>query len=298
MKKHLLLFIFFLLLGCQSGGRGPASEAPLHIVFDLDWTLISHIPSSEGPISFPYFRVGDEVYRFVDGAAEILEDLFERPNVKVSFFSGGPKYRNEAVLKALPIGDLTAYDLAYKIMNRDDLTVLSGVDPDDDTLPFTQRFRKDLRHFDHDLSRVLLIEDNDRFALNPQQRRSILWLGQTYEHHEYYSALSQSRPEEGTRKFRPPSSEAWYLERQKLVRTWFVIDHALAEVESKGGLHFGDTANRLAKNYSLEARELDSAIGQQLQSIRTRLFPHPLLRPHYAQSTSCSEILTQLARMN
>jgi hypothetical protein len=281
---HLLLLIF--ALGCQSmGPRAPASERGVHIVFDLDWTLISLIDSPPRIIEYPYIRVGHEVYRVTDGASEVIENLVNRPNVSVSFFSGGPETRNLDVLGQIPVNDKSALDYAYKTLHKEDLSVRAGMDPLDDSVPFTKRFAKDLRKVSSNLDQVILIDDQANFLLNETQRNNFLWLGETYDHWESYTKrtiYAQHYPES---RYAPPSLEEWAWERKKIIRAWEVIDQSLNES--------GDTFVKRAK---INARL--AGLGQKSEGRKNagadKLFKNKPIPQFIIGSKDCTTLLNAL----
>lgn len=235
MKWRSLILIFTLgfLLSCQLGNRHrhPSSHGAIDVVFDLDWTLIAQVSSPEGIPPEDLLRFEDEYYRLNPGAREILTDLLALENVRVSFFSGGGGERNLSVLSQVNLGGVSARDVAYKIFSRSDLTDFSHQVSAD--ARFSERYKKDLRPINPDLSRVIMIEDNVNFALDSEQSRNFIWLGETFENLEVYSkALAQLTEE----KYRPHSYAQWLSSRLKLA----VVGEILKEVlpHSSAGIDF------------------------------------------------------------
>lgn len=205
--KIISIITIFILISCQ-GTRAPASANNLiDIVFDLDWTLIKQLKRGEslkGPNIITY---NDELYRVNDGAIELLSYLSKRDDVRLSFFSGGGKLRNESVLKKMMIGKRSAYDLAYKILSKDDLEIIST----DSSLSFTQRYRKNLLKVNSNLEQTLIIDDDIRFAVDDSQVKNFLFLESVKYHIDDPSQIIHA-----TGPFDPQTKSEWFFDKNKL----------------------------------------------------------------------------------
>ncbi len=216
MKARSLFLIYLLvfLSSCQFGTRyrTPAnSTLPLDIVFDLDWTLIAQVKNTEAIPSEELLRFEEETYRLAPGARELIAELLERDNIRISFFSGGGIERNQAVLSQIQINNRSALEIAYKVFSRNDLTDLSAqVSPE---ARFSERYKKDLRLINPDLGRIVIIEDNANFALADNQRANFIWLGDTFENMESWSQALALKTDP---KYRPNSYGQWLSSRLKL----------------------------------------------------------------------------------
>ncbi len=238
MKVRSLILIFTLgfLFSCQLAPslRSPASQgksAPIDVVFDLDWTLIAQVKSPAGIAPQDLLRFEDEYYRLNPGAREILTDLLALENVRVSFFSGGAIERNLEVLSQVDLGGVSARDVAYKVLSRTDLSDFSTqVGPE---ARFSERYKKDLRLVNPDLSRVIMIEDNTNFALDKTQSQNFIWLGETYENIEVYSQAYAQKIEA---KYRPDSFAQWLSSRLKLQIVGEILKENLPR--SQAGIDF------------------------------------------------------------
>lgn len=145
----------------------------LHVVFDLDGTLIesldpqvSHSETDEQILKFK-----DHTYRIVDFAPEVIVKLRDA-GYKISFFSGGPADRNHAVIERLQrmILERTGQEFTpYKVLSSTDLTPILGRPENALT---RDRFRKDLQKvaFPED---VVLIDDIKQLVMQGQERSLI-----------------------------------------------------------------------------------------------------------------------------
>ncbi|OUR95286.1 hypothetical protein A9Q84_15715 [Halobacteriovorax marinus] len=232
MRILSFILIFLNLVSCQNIGRKPTAlndKAPIDLIFDLDWTLIKQVESSiEHSDKSKYATFEGEVYRIKEGASELLASVASRENVRISFFSGGGRERNTSVLKQIRVGDTNAYDLAHKVLSKSDLTVVSTKA----SLSFTERYKKDVRLINSDLSRVVLIDDDKRFLISNKYKRNILWLGKTYNQYENYYDLPKKRT-----VYDPKSYEQWFFDKHKLHMVREILDQALTEEDFLETMH-------------------------------------------------------------
>lgn len=207
------------------------NDQKLYLVLDIDWTLVTPLNNEQAY----YFigdkrllQVGDEYYLLKEGARELLETAFADPKIEVSFFSGGGHQRNEKLLKSLYLTNgRTAWEESYRVLSRRDLTVVSQ----DQSLRFSERFKKDIRKVHPDLTRVLLIEDLAHFALGDGVDNT-LWLGQTY-----FPPFPQQNFSESVRMWRSLGVEARYLAETQEADWWarrklFVLQALLETFDS------------------------------------------------------------------
>lgn len=215
--RALILLLFFPF----------SALAELHVVFDIDWTLVYPLEQAPKPPDSLAVKIGGKWYRYSDRAGELIEHLHKRGDVKVSFFSGGEKTRNLELLKKLKLpSGKSADEIAHKILNADDMTRVSN----DDTLKFSERFKKDLRKISPDLDRVVLLDDVKNFVL-PGQEKNLLWTGGTYNFAATYAeaeARAKLNPQ-----WEAPSFAAWKRERAKVERLVSRVEHALYEIDRK-----------------------------------------------------------------
>ena len=268
MKYQLLyLIIFIFLSACSSGPlstRHPASEQYLDIVFDLDWTLIAQVKNTQGVPADELVYFEDELYRIAPGVREMMLRLMSFPNVRFSFFSGGGRERNLSVLGQIDLGGKRGVllDHAYKVLSREDLTDLSAEVALD--ARFSERYKKDLRKINSDLSKVIMIDDNYLFAPTPKQRAHYLWLGETFENLETYSGQAASKIEA---KYRPKGYKQWLSSRLKIPLVALIIEELLRENRdswdvarlqklSKEAQLEGSSWSRLKSKALIQARDL------------------------------------------
>lgn len=163
MTRTLLTLISFLLLGAAASAQG------LHVVFDLDGTLIDSVPpETVSTEDARIFRWKGEAFRLGDFAPEVIERL-DRAGYRVSFFSGGDRERNEVIVEGLKalIRHRSGREFhPYKVLSREHLTPLFGRP---DGARFRDRFRKDLQHvaFPGD---VVLVDDLPDMLMEGQER--------------------------------------------------------------------------------------------------------------------------------
>jgi len=106
------------LLGLSSVAQ--AGEK-IHIVFDLDWTLIRSLKALETrniPIDAGQIVTFEgEKYLVTEGASDLVSNLSDHTNISISFYSGGEKARNLAILKQLKLPDgRSFFNLFQKII--------------------------------------------------------------------------------------------------------------------------------------------------------------------------------------
>lgn len=252
MRMLTIYILLSLLLSCSLSERKPSSldkTSPIDIILDLDWTLIKQVDSStvlKDPRKYVFYE--GEVYRVKDGARELLESLAKRENIRISFFSGGGEFRNHSVLKQIKVLDKTAHEISYKILSKKDLTVVSN----DESLSFTDRFKKDLRLVNEDLSKVVLIDDDKRFLISDEYLENLLWLGKTYSQYEEYSEIPSGRT-----VYDPKTYEQWFFDRNKLFMVRDILDESLDNEDFLNSMHrnkraWNFTENRFSSNQAKE----------------------------------------------
>lgn len=190
------------------------------MIFDIDWTIVYPLKGDVVVDNINVIMADGEPYRLTTWTQEVLHRLSQKPDLRISFYSGGNATRNAELLKAIILPDgKSAYDIAYKILNKEDLVVVST----DPTLPFTKRFNKDVSKVQPDLRRVIHVDDSFKFTL-PGQERNQVWLGETYNFYENFEDI----PEHPTR-FDPPNFQAWEHEKHKLISVYEMIEKVHAK---------------------------------------------------------------------
>lgn len=243
--RFYLFAILFLFVSCAQWTRTPASSSKVrHVVFDIDWTITSEVkPEQSGP---RIIMVEGKKYFIQDGVEEFIENLLRHENVKISFFSGGSLSRNHNLLASIKLADgRTLESIAYKILNRDDLTPVPNIPS---TEKFFKRYKKDLTKVSPDLRELVMIDDTEHFVLNSQQEEHVIYLGKTYEHFETFKEATKVSGE-----YVPATEGEWSFARKKM----FILNGAFHEAlkdADENGLSFSEAVK-------LQARDLDLARG-------------------------------------
>ncbi len=225
ISMRTMLLLFTLLFNVHA----MAQEAVMDIVFDLDWTLLYPLKDKPNSKFSRVIEASDELYRIADGTEDILLRLHEMPNVRISFYSGGNTPRNIEALKKIQLANgQNAFDIAYKILNVSDLAPISN----DESLPFTQRFKKDLTRINSDISRVILVDDSKNFVL-PEQYRHQLWLGKTYNYYESFNEVPGIKD-----NYDPPNLKEWMRERNKLYSVYEAILEVYVKKELPNAIEY------------------------------------------------------------
>lgn len=175
-RKHSLLrlaipvaLMFLTAVGPDAARAQSISSSPrADIVLDLDGTLVDTLPTQQ---TGSFFAEG-KWYRLRNFVPEFIDQLRKIPGIRISFFSGGNRDRNDVVLRQIVLADgKTAQEIAYRSLSFSDLTSIST----DSSLRFFHRYKKDLRKVNPDLQKVIIIDDLREFSL-PGQERNMLWL--------------------------------------------------------------------------------------------------------------------------
>ena len=209
MKRALLLIFLFVLASCANWVRSPASvSSDKHFVFDIDWTLTAEVkPELSGQ---RIIEVQGKKYFINLGVEELIESLLSYPEVKISFYSGGSKLRNHLLLQQIKLADgRTLKDIAYKILNFDDLVVVTDAKPTD---KFHERFKKDLTKVTANIENTFMIDDNAHFLLNHSQQDHLVYTGKTFEH---FDDFNEAKLRSG--EYIPRTFSEWDFARKKMI---------------------------------------------------------------------------------
>jgi hypothetical protein len=232
-RPGLSIFLTVVSLGLAFSPSAPAlSPAPIDIVFDLDWTLIN--PTNEEMARVDdrdIIRFQNEIYRITNQAIDVLIELHQQPEVRISFFSGGSAERNQFAIKAIyeKIHARTKNNQAqpFRILSAGDLTTVS----DRTDLKFTERYKKDLSRF-FDLKSAVLIDDVANFTM-PGQERNILWIGKTYNDRPQFEVSYVANPRDAA--YLAPNQSEWLRDRNKLLPVKEALLSALKMTRQKTG---------------------------------------------------------------
>jgi len=251
MKWGFFILSILFLFSCGTITRFPQSESThsdLHVVFDIDWTIVSNYESEVGKLS----KAGEGALLYVEGKPYIVRDhtvtLIENllaKNINISFFSGGTKSRNEELLSKILLSDgRSLKDIAYKVKSFEDLTKVPNVL---ETARFQERFKKDLTKIADDLSKVIIIDDAFNFYVNEEQKKNRLFLGPTYKYFEEYESIGKLSGE-----YIPKSYDEWLFDRDKFKIIQNLIEEALVLQKLKH-LSFVDAVFIMREKYHLES---------------------------------------------
>lgn len=264
--------IFLLLFGCQHPreNRSPAdADDFIHIVFDIDWTLVSEVEKSSIPISKSNLvEVDGKFYRIKDWSREMLTELSKRPDVKISFFSGGGRDRNIDLLSKISLMDgskRSFLDISHKVLSFDDLTEIPVSLRKGER--FSDRYKKDLRKLGLKRGKTIIVEDNYRFAINEVQKKHFLWLGPTYNHYERFIDLPLKIISEKESLFIPKTHDQWLLGRNKLAAIWDILATSIENHELHG-IPLDEEVQRISKELDLASGELGPALKKKYHSRR------------------------------
>lgn len=186
----------------------------IHIVFDLDWTLINPTTAVMAKVrpkdTFEYDGV---IYRFSEHTFELLIALHRQPQVKISFFSGGADARNKYVVGLIyqrihsTVGH--THFQPTRVLSKEDLSVIST----DTHLKFSERYKKDLSRF-FDLKSVVLVDDIKNFVPISQEKNQ-LWIGKTYIDRPLLHLTNLEKAED--KKYSAPNEQEWLRNKNKLL---------------------------------------------------------------------------------
>jgi hypothetical protein len=264
------LVVAILLAGVFAPSvRAAERLPPVHLVFDIDWTLTSNIPPEDvakyaGDPRF--FEVGGKYYRFSNGVDVALNRLLEYNRrlgyeyVKISFFSGGTRRRNEALLRKIVLdrrSGKTAFDIAEKILSFEDLDDLYPHLPQGQSeIRFADRYDKNLIQFFKDLNRTIAIDDTERF-FQGDETASLLWIGATYADFRTYGEALRAQALTPAREFLPPDFAAWLTDQNRVLlaalQLEYALDSEIAASKSRAGagkLAFRERVQTVHRKYS------------------------------------------------
>lgn len=242
MRFYLLTFILVLVSACAELSRQPSSVTKVkHVVFDIDWTISAEVkPEQKGR---RIIEVEGKKYFIHDGVEEFIENLLRHDGVKISFFSGGSVTRNQSLLASIKLQDgRSLKDIAYKILNREDLTPVLNVPS---TEKFYKRYKKDLTKISPDLEQLIMIDDTQHFVLNSRQEEHVVYLGKTFEHFETFKETAGLSGE-----YVPRTESEWSFARKKM----FILNGAFHEAlkdSAESGISFSEAVKIQVKNLDL-----------------------------------------------
>ncbi|XGC80035.1 hypothetical protein ACES2L_11920 [Bdellovibrio bacteriovorus] len=217
--KAYLSFLLSAALITLASVAFASPAAPIDIVFDIDWTTFYTVhPDKPNQSDEKVIIIEGKAYRPTDHLGEVLEKLSLRPDVRISFFSGGERSRNETLLRAfkLPSGR-SAYDIAYKVLSKENLATVSQ----DPTLGFSERHKKSMAGIlpGATAERTILVDDQVNFSVKPW--KAVPSLGVFNFQKEFDSSKTNEA-------YFPRSKEQWLAERDKALMWQALLEEALS----------------------------------------------------------------------
>ncbi len=215
IRSHLVL-AFSLLLSLPVFAQ--LESAPIDIIFDIDWTAFYSVdPKDKNQADKNIIFIQEKAYRPTDHLGEVLEKLSSNPQVRISFFSGGERARNESLLRSfkLPSGK-SAYDISFKILSKENLTEVST----DSSLTFSERYKKVITGLIADATpeRTILIDDQVNFSVKPW--RAVNSLG-------FFNFQVTFDPSKADKEFYPKTGVDWRNERDKSLIWLSLIEESI-----------------------------------------------------------------------
>lgn len=222
MYSWLVAFLFLICLQTPADASS-TTPTPIDLIFDIDWTTFYSVdPSQKDPQTL---MVEGKLYRPTDHLVEVLETLITKhPEIRISFFSGGDRSRNEALLKSLHLSDgRSLFAISYRVFSKEHLTTVSQ----DETLPFSSRYKKVIEglipHWNP--AKTLLIDDQVEFARPPLRAVSSLGV---------FNFMQKYDPTLTSQKYFPPNQQIWKIERNKALLWLAMIEYSLEQANKKG----------------------------------------------------------------
>lgn len=248
MKWTLLIFVL-LFSACAELARYPANTDEIrHVVFDIDWTIISEIKEGRKVPSKRVIEVDGHRYFVAEGLEEFIQSILDKKDVKISFFSGGELVRNEELLSKIKLKDQRSLkEIAYKVLSFEDLIVMDAPEG----APFAERYKKDLTKVSSDLDQLIMFDDTYNFSLETkvQQSNHVFFIGSTLE---YFESFKDAKGLTG--KFIPRSYEQWLLSNKKLYILNVAFNEAYMESKS-GNITFSEAMKRKEDILNLKSQE-------------------------------------------
>lgn len=209
-----------------------APQIPIDVILDIDWTAFYTVDSDQRDKKT--IAVEGKLYRPTDLLVEVLEALIKtHPEVRISFFSGGERPRNEALLKSHFLSDgRSLFDIAYKVFSKEHLHIASN----DSQLRFSARYKKVLDDLwpEWNPDRTILIDDMVDFAKPPLKAVDSMGV---------YNFQRRFDPTRAGEKYFSPSLTDWSNERQKAVLWLALLDVSIRDAAA-GNESFAEAATR------------------------------------------------------
>lgn len=238
---------------CTTPQRSPSSVIK-HLVFDIDWTIVKEIrdenikPSNLSRM----ITIEGKNYFINDGLEDFIIHVLSKPDMKISFYSGGKDTRNIELLSKIKLPDgRSLKDIAFKVLDFDDLVRAENIP---ETAPFAERLKKDLSKISLDLKNVIILDDTDNFFLDStigdrQQRQSFSFIGKAFLFFDHYH---QTKDQVG--EYVPKSYDSWLLDRKKLYVLKEAFESAYQE-SLEGSVFFSEAMKKQEELLNLKSFE-------------------------------------------
>lgn len=249
--KWTLLILIFVLAGCAQLTRYPAAEAEFrHVVFDIDWTIVAEIkPETQKTMkSKRVVEVAGHSYFVNEGLESFIQDILDKKDVKISFYSGGQRARNLELLSKIKLRDgRSLKDVSYKILSFEDLATTDAAAD----APFFERFKKDLSKVTPDLDQLIMFDDTYDFVLNTKadQTNHVFFIGSAFEHFESFKDTKEL-----SGKYIPKTESEWMLNNKKLYILNAAFNDAYLESNS-GNVPFSEAMKRKEDQLNLKGHQ-------------------------------------------
>ena len=249
--KWTLLILIFVLAGCAQLTRYPAAEAEFrHVVFDIDWTIVAEIkPETQKKMkSKRVVEVAGHSYFVNEGLESFIQDILDKKDVKISFYSGGQRARNLELLSKIKLRDgRSLKDVSYKILSFEDLATTDAAAD----APFFERFKKDLSKVTPDLDQLIMFDDTYDFVLNTKadQTNHVFFIGSAFEHFESFKDTKEL-----SGKYIPKTESEWMLNNKKLYILNAAFNDAYLESNS-GNVTFSEAMKRKEDQLNLKGHQ-------------------------------------------
>lgn len=243
-----LLILIFILTGCAQLTRYPAAEMDFrHVVFDIDWTIVAEVkPEALKKMKNKrVIEVAGHFYFINEGLELFIQNILDKKDVKISFYSGGVKSRNMELLSKIKLSDgRSLKDVSYKVFSYEDLATTSA--PID--APFSERFKKDISKITTDLDQLIMFDDTYDFVLDThiKQTNHVFFIGSAFLPFENFE---ETRGLSG--KYIPKTEDEWLLGRKKL----YILNAAFNEAYQEsnlGTVSFSEAMKRKEELLSLK----------------------------------------------
>ncbi len=252
MKWLLLLFIFTTFSCARLASRDPADKAvERHIVFDIDWTIVSEIknPTPADLKNKRIIEVEGLHYFISDGLEDFIENILNKKEMRISFYSGGKESRNIKLLSKIKLKNgKSLFDISYKVLGSNDLVPVLDAPPG---ARFAERFRKDLTKVSKDLDQLIMLDDTANFVVDSSdnQREHVFFIGKAFLHFEKYSDVEGQVGE-----YIPKSYDQWLLNRNRL-RILNVMFSEAYEESIASGIPFSEAMKKREELLNLKDHE-------------------------------------------